>query len=509
MNRLLFFIAAWFWVVSAAYAQNVAPNVEAIRQDLIMLTSDEHGGRGTGDTGFLAAANYVANQLLELGFHSFNSQNQPAEKAEDFFHQVPLIKEKLISVELQTGKKNWKYGKDFYTNRAFGSDAIYSDSLSFVAYDQLGQLLPAQLQNQVVVIWRQKVEKAKRSPSIREIARSLNRFSPQAILVIDAEFPSQPTLITNALAAENICIDYSRDREYGVSPTAGRTIPIIIVSEKVGRKMFKSAGLDWKKSWAGTGQTSSQPIVRQAFKLKAKATVISEPFEAPNVAGLLPGKKNSEEYIVLSAHLDHLGIHDGKIYYGADDNGSGSAALLEMSRLLFAYRDQGNLPDKTIVFLWLTGEEHGLLGSQYFTSFPPVPLESIKVNLNVDMIGRVDKAHLNEPNYVYLIGSDRLSSDLHRISEEVNASCCGINFDYTYNDPNDPNRYYQRSDHYNFAKYGIPVIFYFSGVHEDYHKPSDTPDKIDYNRIARIANLIFLTAYELANREEALLIDKQ
>lgn len=509
MYRFLLIIAGWLCLAPAALAQNTDPDAAAIRKDLLMLTSDEFRGRGTGDSGYLAAAHYVADQLLQLGFHSFNTDLLPATKADDFFHQVPLIREKLTTVQLQTGKKSWKYGKDFYTNRAFSSDVLLADSLSFVRFENLDQLLPAQLQNQLVVVWRQKPVKEKRSASTREIARSLNRFSPQAILVIDGEFPANPALITKALAEENIRIDYSRDREDGVSPMAGRTTPMIVVGEKVAQKMFKSAGLDLKKSWTALNQASAPFILRQAFKVKAKAELVAEPFEAPNVAGFLPGQKNSNEYIVLSAHLDHLGKHDGKTYYGADDNGSGSAALLEMSRMLLAYRDQGSLPDKTIVFLWLTGEEHGLLGSQYFTSFPPVNIESIKVNLNVDMIGRVDKAHQNEPNYVYLIGSDRLSTDLHRISEEVNANCCGINFDYTYNDPKDPNRYYQRSDHYNFAKYGIPVIFYFSGVHEDYHKPTDTPDKIDYQRIARIANLIFQTACELANREEPLLIDKQ
>lgn len=509
MYRLLLLLVACFWLAPAVHAQSVAPDVDAIRKDLLMLTSDDFRGRGTGDSGFLASANYVADQLLQLGFHSFNTGMQPAAKAEDFFHQVPLIREQLITVQFQTAKKGWKYGKDFYTSRAFTTDAIQDDSVSLVSYENIEQLTPAQLNNHIVVVWRQKAAQGKRSPSTREIARSLNRFSLKAVLVIDADFPAKPAMITKAMGEENIRIDYSREREDGVSPTAGRSAPMIIVGEKTARKMFKAAGLDWEKDWKEVAQINSKSVIRKALKVKAKADILSQPFEAPNVAGFLPGNKNMEEYIVLSAHLDHLGVHEGKTYYGADDNGSGSAALLEMSRMLLNYRDQGTMPDKTIVFLWLTGEEHGLLGSQYFTTFPPVPIESIKVNLNVDMIGRVDKAHLNEPNYVYLIGSDRLSSDLHRISEEVNANCCGINLDYTYNDPKDPNRYYQRSDHYNFAKYGIPVIFYFSGVHEDYHKPTDTPDKIDYQRIARIANLIFQTACELGNREEPLLIDKQ
>lgn len=420
-----------------------------------------------------------------------------------------MIKEKLLTVSLKTGKKSWKYGKDFYTNRAFPVDEISSDSVYYVKADQLESLTPRQLNNKLVVVWLKKPEKGKRPLSIREIARNLNRFTPKAILVADAAFPSKPALITQALAEENIRIDYSKEREDGMSPTTGRIAPIFIVSEKVAQKMWKSANLNWKNGWLEADAVVGNKLIAAPFKWKAKAEIINEPFEAPNVVGLLPGKSTPNEYIVISAHLDHLGVHDGKTYYGADDNGSGSAALLEMCRMLIANRDQGLMTDKTIVFLWLTGEEHGLLGSQYFTAFPPVEIEAIKVNLNVDMIGRVDKAHQNDSDYVYLIGSDRLSSDLHRISEEANANCCAINLDYTYNDPKDPNRFYQRSDHYNFAKYGIPVIFYFSGVHDDYHKPTDTPDKLNYQRIARITNLIFQTAYLLGNTAEPLLIDKQ
>jgi len=494
---------------NAVHGQGIDPDGGAIRKDLAALTSDEFRGRGTGDTGYTLAANYVAEQLLALGFHSFNSDHKPAAKAEDFFHQVPLVKEKLQSVSWQTGKKSWKYGKDFYTSRAFPMEVLQSDSVLYIQVDQLDGVTATRVQNKVLVVWRKKAEKGKRAMSVREISRTLSRFAPMAIVVADAEFPSKPAVITAAMAEENIRIDYSREREDGMSPTASRAVPMFIISEKVAAKMWKSAGLNWQKNWSALATANDKKIIASPFPFKAKADLINTPFNAPNVAGFLPGKKNQQEYIVVSAHLDHLGVHDGKTFYGADDNGSGSAALLEMSRMLLAYREQGLMPDKSIVFLWLTGEEHGLLGSQYFTSFPPVDIESFKTNLNVDMIGRVDKAHQKDSNYVYLIGSDRLSSDLHRKSEEVNASCCAINLDYTFNDPKDPNRFYQRSDHYNFAKYGIPVIFYFSGVHEDYHKATDTPDKIDYDRIARIANLIFQTAVALGNMEETLIIDKQ
>ena len=155
----------------------------------------------------------------------------------------------------------------------------------------------------------------------------------------------------------------------------------------------------------------------------------------------------------------------------------------------------------------VSGEEKGLLGSKYYTDNPIFPLEKTIANLNIDMIGRIDEEHDNG-NYVYLIGSDRLSNELHNISENVNNKYFNINLDYTYNKEDDPNRYYYRSDHYNFANKNIPVIFYFNGVHKDYHKSSDTIEKLDFDKTQKITRLIFLTAWELANREERPALNK-
>ena len=158
-------------------------------------------------------------------------------------------------------------------------------------------------------------------------------------------------------------------------------------------------------------------------------------------------------------------------------------------------------PRRSILIMAVSGEEKGLLGSKYYTDNPIYPLKNTITNLNIDMIGRVDDIYDN-PDYVYLIGSDRLSTDLHEISEEVNRKSYNLKLDYTFNSEDDPNRYYYRSDHYNFAKNDIPVIFYFNGLHEDYHQPTDTADKINYEKVEKIARLIFLTAWELANRDE-------
>ncbi|WP_223551509.1 M28 family metallopeptidase [Aestuariivivens sp. NBU2969] len=224
--------------------------------------------------------------------------------------------------------------------------------------------------------------------------------------------------------------------------------------------------------------------------------------DSENVLAYIKGSEKPDEVIIISAHLDHIGISkSGEINNGADDDGSGTVAILEIAEAFQTAVKSGYSPKRSILFLHVTGEEIGLFGSRYYADVDPIfPLENTVANLNIDMIGRVDPKHEGKGNYLYLIGSDKLSKELHDLSELVNKTFFNIEFDYTYNDDNDPNRFYYRSDHYNFAKNNIPVIFYFNGTHADYHKPSDTPDKINYEFLETRARLIFHTAWELANR---------
>ncbi|GAB4131014.1 MAG: M28 family metallopeptidase [Raineya sp.] len=238
----------------------------------------------------------------------------------------------------------------------------------------------------------------------------------------------------------------------------------------------------------------------------------SQILSTENVVGWIEGTDKKDEYVIITAHYDHEGIINNKIYYGADDNGSGTSSVLEIAKAFMEAKKAGFAPRRSIVFMLLTAEEVGLLGSQYYVDFEPLfPLKQTIVNLNTDMIGRIDEKYLalKKTDYVYLIGSDKLSKDLHQLQKKVNENSLKLTLDYTYNDPSHPEQLYRRSDHYNFAKKGIPVVFYFSGLHEDYHQPTDTPDKIHYPKMAKIAQLIFLTAWEIANREEKLTLDKE
>lgn len=229
--------------------------------------------------------------------------------------------------------------------------------------------------------------------------------------------------------------------------------------------------------------------------------------DSENIWAFIEGSEKPEEIVVVSAHYDHVGIKNGQIYNGADDDGSGTVALLEIAQAFQKAKNEGHGPKRSVLILHVTGEEHGLHGSRYYSENPLFSLKNTIADVNIDMIGRHDEFH-PDSNYIYLIGADRLSTDLHNICEEVNKKYIHMALDYKYNDVNDPNKFYFRSDHYNFAKNGIPSVFFFSGTHVDYHQPGDKADKIEYNILEKRARFAFVTAWELANRENALTIDK-
>ena len=228
--------------------------------------------------------------------------------------------------------------------------------------------------------------------------------------------------------------------------------------------------------------------------------------ESNNVLAYLPGNhpKLKDEHIIISAHYDHLGERAEEVYNGADDNASGTTTILELAETFSEARRNGDTLDRSLLFMLMTGEEKGLLGSRYYADHPILPLEKAVANVNIDMVGRVDAKYADSSNYIYVIGADRISQELHDINELANSTGPGLILDYTYNEEDDPNRYYYRSDHYNFAKKGIPAIFYFNGTHDDYHRLSDTAEKISFTHMDGRAELFFLTIWELAQRPERL-----
>lgn len=230
--------------------------------------------------------------------------------------------------------------------------------------------------------------------------------------------------------------------------------------------------------------------------------------DSENILAFIKGSEKPDEIIVISAHYDHVGTKNGVVYNGADDDGSGTVAVMQIAKAFQEAKKDGKGPKRSILFLHVTGEEHGLYGSEWYSENPVFPIANTVVDLNIDMIGR-DDAENRGKQYVYVIGSEMLSSELKKINEEANAKTVNLELNYKYDDPKDPQRLYYRSDHYNFAKHNIPVAFYFDGIHEDYHKPTDDPDKIDYPLLQKRTQLVFATAWELANRAERIVVDKK
>ncbi|WP_175623447.1 M28 family metallopeptidase [Chryseobacterium schmidteae] len=230
--------------------------------------------------------------------------------------------------------------------------------------------------------------------------------------------------------------------------------------------------------------------------------------DSENILAFIKGNEKPEEIIVISAHYDHVGTKNGVVYNGADDDGSGTVAVMEIAKAFQNAKNKGNGPKRSILFLHVTGEEHGLFGSSYYSDNPVFPLKNTVADLNIDMIGRDDIANRGK-NYVYVIGSEMLSSELKTINEAANKKTNNLELNYKYDDPKDPDRLYYRSDHYNFAKHGIPVAFFFDGIHEDYHKPTDDVEKIDFPLLQKRTQLVFATAWELANREARIVVDKK
>lgn len=228
--------------------------------------------------------------------------------------------------------------------------------------------------------------------------------------------------------------------------------------------------------------------------------------DSENILAYIEGSEKPNEVIVISAHYDHVGTKGGKVYNGADDDGSGTVAVMEIAEAFQEAKKAGHGPKRSILFLHVTGEEHGLFGSAWYAENPIFPLANTVADLNIDMIGRDDKDNRGK-QYVYVIGSEMLSSELKKINEAANKSTVNLELNYKYDDPKDPDRLYYRSDHYNFAKNNIPIAFYFDGIHEDYHQPTDDPEKIDYPLLQKRTQLIFATAWELVNRDERIVVD--
>jgi hypothetical protein len=494
------------------YANTITP--EDLRAHLSFLASDELEGRETAERGQKVAAQYLAAQFQKLGL-------QPGNKG-SWFQSFELLKVNVRGAELTfDGKTMLETGKDF---AYFGKEAMaesFQAPLVFggfgIASDKYNNLKGLDVKNKAVLVLNGEpelngkflisgtTEESKWGENFQKKAKVLQEMGAKAVIIAlsdeDYKKISGNPWLRHMMTGSSLRLKYEVDDE-------GGSITTIFVPARVADPLLKKSKkttAEWGKALAANPQVPTVDFKKNIFYLIADAD--KEIVTSENVLGFLEGTDKKDEIVVLTAHYDHLGVHDGEIFNGADDDGTGTATILELAEAFSLAAKAGIRPRRSILFMPVSGEEKGLLGSQYYSDHPVYPLENTVVDLNIDMIGRIDKEHEGNENYVYIIGSDKLSTELHRVNEAMNNKVTKLEFDYTYNDPDDPNRFYYRSDHYNFAKHNIPVIFYFTGVHEDYHKSTDTIEKIMFDKTAKIAKLVFATAWEIATREKRLVVD--
>lgn len=502
----------------------IAQNKDAVRfsqtinkdnayKHLSVLASDEYEGRETGKKGGWMAADYIKAYFKSLGLKG------PVNG--DYFQPVDMVSyglSQILTVEGQPAEPI----KDFYImpHTISGSGFTFNTGqILFAGYglnkEGYNDFEGQNVEGKVVMIFKtgDPVGATKGSGgNINNKIKYLSDSKAKAILVIDPMVDIMPDNLKGYLQSEQMVMKTKENIERMNAPQG---IPVVYIGNNIADQLLKSSKItveSLKKKITESGKPATQQV-NVAVTASAKQTETK--VRAENVLGFMEGSdpKLKNEVLVITAHYDHIGITpeakgNDKINNGADDDGSGTTGVLLIADAFMKAKKAGKGPKRSILFMTVTGEEKGLLGSEWYSEYPIFPLKNTITNLNIDMIGRGDKDHASDNNFVYIIGSDMLSSDLDRIGKKANKDYVNITLDERYNNRTDPNRFYYRSDHYNFAKHGIPVIFYFNGVHDDYHQPGDEVSKIDFPMLAKRAKLVYFTAWELANGAKRPVVDK-
>lgn len=450
-----------------AYAKTIT--AADAKKHLYIIASPEMGGRETGTEGQRKAAAYIENYFQQLGV-------QPG-SANGYQQYYTLYQDSLLSASVEVNGAPYEMDKDFSPVASNIPATLRISEVVVLGAGASDSLKTADLAGRTVLLVGQ---------GNMAFYNQLAKKGAAAILIASPNFPlSRPT---------------NRKGRQGIHAFRSTIMPQqYLISENVARAI---AGQVYDNVKANN---KAVQLAKAEVLLDTKKTTLKG--QASNVVALLPGTDLKDEYVVISAHYDHVGYQGGVLHPGADDDGSGTTGVLEIAEAFVKAKKDGKGPRRSIVFLLNSGEEKGLLGSEYYTDHPLFPLDKTTVDLNIDMIGRSDpdRTKGDSTNYVYVVGDDKVSSDLKPISEGQNKKYLNMELDYKYNDPKDPERIYYRSDHYNFARYGVPIIFYYDGMlRPDYHKPTDTPDKINYDLLSKRAKLVFYTAWDMANRNEML-----
>jgi Peptidase family M28 len=466
----------------STFAKTITP--DDLKKHLYIIASKEMEGRETATPGQKKAAAYIESQFQSLGLTPGNNGS----------YQLPygVYQDSLTAASIEVNGKMFELDKDFSLNVGQSNTSTYRFSeIVFAGNGIVDSMhddykgLDVRGKAVLLLAGQQQPQGQGRGGFGNQFARldAAQKNGAVAVLLISGNFPRSTKTNPRGNMYVNAFQRVVRPNQFQVS-------------EKIAQAIM---GDDYMKA-----RTVAIPPKTYTADLALSFNKTTTHLQSSDVLGILEGSDLKDEYVFVTAHYDHLGKRDTVIYYGADDDGSGTVSVLEIAEAFVKARQAGKGPRRTMVFMTVSGEEKGLWGSAYYTNHPVFPLEKTSVDLNIDMIGRVDTSRRqgDTSNYVYVVGDDKLSSDLKIISETTNKKYTKLELDYKFNDPNDRQRIYFRSDHYNFAQKGVPIIFYYDGMlGSDYHRPTDTPDKINYTLMSKRVQLVFYTAWEMANRD--------
>jgi hypothetical protein len=496
---------------------------QQMRNYLEFIASDELEGRDTPSRGLDIAAMYIADHLKTWGI-------KPAGDNGTYFQKFPLKRSKIDAqnTNLSLNNQSFTYGEDFLSSLTSSnvpaSGIVYASHGWVIKSKNINAYQGIDVKDKIVVvvgsfpkgITFNDIQQGKPGEDWLSPAMYASANGARAVI----SFATFGTLANMKALRWN-----STDKgelEFK-APQFQLKVPTITATPRLINAIFQgekaSGGNVFTKAIT---QDFVEPFdLNPNKKISLNVAVKTEMTHSQNVVGILEGSDPvlKNEYVAIGAHYDHVGMNpnaagDDKIWNGADDDGSGTVAVMAMAE---AFSKSAQRPKRSILFIWHAGEEKGLWGSEHYADNPTVPIGSIITQLNIDMIGRAQKLNeevkprnkeLTKQGEVYLIGSKMMSTELGELSEATNNAFLKMNFNYRYDDPKDPQQFFYRSDHYNYAKKGIPIIFYMDGDHEDYHQPSDSIEKIDFEQMEKIARTIFATGWELANRPTRPKVDK-
>jgi hypothetical protein len=493
---------------------------------LSVLASDEYEGRETGKKGAWMAADYIKAQFKNLGL--------TAPVNGEYFQPIDMVTYNLSKSVLTVNGQPKEALKDFViqpNNVTLSGFSFNANEILFAGYgltrSGYDDLAGQEVAGKVVMIFSSggPTQKDAEAPKDRAgliaamTARrskltSLMERKALGVIIIDPTIDNMTTEAKERLAGNGQLTMKTAENIAKMQSQKG--LNVVSVNTATANDILKASGVTvaaLQQQIMATGKPATKLI-----KASVSASAMKEEVKvrAENVLGFLEGSdpKLKQEILVVTGHYDHIGLTTSgtdKVNNGADDDGSGTTGVLLIAEAFAKAKKAGNGPKRSILFMTVVGEEKGLLGSGWYSEHPVFPLANTIADLNTDMIGRTGFEHqgkADSTNYIYVIGSDKLSSELKKISETVNSTYTKMVLDYKYDDPSDTERIYYRSDHYNFAKHNIPIIFYFDGLNQDYHKPSDEISKINFSLLAKRAQLTYFTAWELANRATRPAVDK-